>query len=92
MMACAWGYPTPYQRKHWKKGSGKPPFTPQLRDTCRDVADPDWDFFKCSECGARITGLSDAWVERSDAHTVGVSYCPVCGRRVVSDADADGAR
>lgn len=59
--------------------------------TCANVADPRSPYFECSECHGRMKVEDVAYEEpivweRDGTGTV-PAFCPVCGRRIVWDAD-----
>lgn len=48
--------------------------------SCCNVSDHD-GVFECSECGQKMPTFD------GDSDWIPVSYCPVCGRKVVRDGD-----
>ena len=48
--------------------------------SCHNVSD-DEELFECSECGQKMPTFD------GDSGWIPVSYCPVCGRKVVRDGD-----
>lgn len=55
--------------------------------TCRN-ASLDPECFKCSECGAEDY-TSDSLTMWHEGGPVDICYCPVCGARIVEEADDD---
>lgn len=48
--------------------------------SCHNASD-DEELFECSECGQKMPTFD------GDSDWIPVSYCPVCGRKVVRDGD-----